>query len=380
MATATCESCDASFEAEGTTAVCPMCGKPARVDLSIRVICSCGTTLKAPPKMRGRVIICPRCTRPVPIPRGDEAEQAKTSVQVGSVTRWFFALALVPLLIAIQGEPDDRRRRVEKALSTPEAKAAAENAATLDAQLRAIPSGHAEHAALDRASKAPWLYGVAALALLLGFILLSFGTPKVTTGSLVVTTGAMFAAGTLLGFLFQHLLPVPAGEESAGRILLGALGAGIAGELLKTACVGAQLRRHEAMPRRALLLVGLAGGVGFGAGEAIQTALGSYAGVALARQYWTLFIPAVALQAVWTGTAAIFLARSRQGAGSLASKIFVASGAGMALHVIFEVLHRRDLYLGCLVAGLASFALFYTLHFWTEETEEESVGGETIRV
>jgi hypothetical protein len=380
MPTATCESCNASFEVEGTTAVCPMCGKAARVDLSIRVICSCGTTLKAPPKMRGRVIACPRCTRPVPIPRGDEAERAKTSVQIGSVTRWVFALVLVPFLIAIQGDPDDRRRRVERALSTPEAKAAAEKATTLDGQLRAIPHGRADHAVLERTSKAPWLYGAAAFALLLGFVWLSFGTPKVTTGNLLLTCGAMLAAGTALGFLLQMLFPIPAGEDSTGRILLGALAAGVLGELLKTGWVAVQLRSHRAMPRRAILFLGLAGGVGFGAGEAIQVALGSYAGVALPRQFWTLFVSLIALQGAWSGTAAIFLARSREAAGSLVSKVFAASAAGMALHVVFEVLHQKDLYLGCLVAGLASFALFHALLFWTEETEEEAVGGETIRV
>jgi hypothetical protein len=376
MPTARCESCKSSFETEGAAAVCPLCGQPAEVDLTIRVLCSCGTVLKAPPKLRGRVIICPRCTRPVPIPRGDEAEEQRGAAQVGRLTRWVFALFLIPIFIAMQGDPDDPRKRVERSLTAAN-RGDVEAGGSLADRIAAIPGGRADRAVLPRSSPMPFVYGAAGFALVYAFLWLSFGTPKLARRELAGGAALMAAAGAGLGFLVHLILPIPAGPDSMGRVLATAVLAGAGAELIKTAWIG---WRGGNLRRRPILLLGLAVGAGFGAGQAVATGILVFGGVALPRAYWMEFISLIALQSIWSGTAALFLARSRERAGPLMNRIFAAPGASMALHVIFEVLHRRDLFNGSLVVGLASFLLFHALHFWTEETVEETIAGETIRV
>ncbi len=374
MPTARCESCKSSFEIEGTSAVCPVCGQAVQVDLSIRVLCSCGTTLKAPPKMRGRVITCPRCTRPVPIPRGDEAEQEKGTVQVGKKTRWVFALALLPIFVGLQGDRDDPRKRVDRTLTN--YKIDASSAQTLAGKVALIPGGKADRAALPQGSPLPWVYGAAGFALILGFVWLSFGTPKLGTGEMALGVAVMAIAGVALGLLVKLFLPAPAEAESAPRLFGAALLAGAGSELLKAGWI--VLRRGK-LPRRALLLLGIAAGAGFGAGYAGQSGQ-AMTGVALPRAFWIEFISLVALQAVWSGTAALFVSHGSGKSMSLGARVFAAAGASIALHAAFEFFHRQEMFVVSLIVGLLSFALFHALHYWIEETEEEVVAGETIRL
>lgn len=374
MPTAKCASCQSSFEVEGTSAVCPLCGQPAEVDLTIRVLCSCGTTLKAPPKMRGRVIACPRCTRPVQIPRGDEAEEERTTAQVGHKTRWVFALALLPLIIAIQGGRDNPQARVDRTLSN--LKIDGSQATTLPAKVDLIPGSKADRAAMPRGTPMTWVYGAMALALIVVFVWVSFGTPILGSVDLGIGVLALAAAGVVLGFVVHLVLPTPAQGESTPRLLALALVAGASAELLKSAWLAP---RRKKLKRRAMIYLGLAIGAGLGAGYAIQAA-GATAGFALARTYWIEYITLVALQSVWGGTSALFLVRAAKAPGSTGSRILAAAAVPAGLHILFEFFHRQDLFLISIVIGLVSFALFHALHFWTEETEQEVVAGETIQV
>ncbi|HEU4339519.1 MAG TPA: zinc ribbon domain-containing protein [Planctomycetota bacterium] len=374
MPTFRCEACKSSFEAEGTTAVCPLCKQPLEADLTIRVLCSCGTTLKAPPKMRGRVIACPRCTRPVPIPRGDEAEEERGTTQVGRKTRWIFALALLPAFVTIQSEKDDPRKRVDKTLTN--YKVDGSSARTLRQKVELIPTGRAERAAIPKDSPLPYAYGLAGLALVLGFIWLSFATPKLGGRAMALGVLVMALSGFSLGLLVNLLLPRPAEDDSIARLLMAAVLGGAGAELLKS---GWLVMCRGKLVRRALLLLGLAAGAGFGAAFAIESAL-SMSGYALGRTYWVEFITVIALQAVWGGTTALFISRGGKSKVSTGALIFSAAGASIGLNSVFYFLHRQEIFLGSIILGLASFALFHALHFWTEETEHEVIAGETIRV
>jgi hypothetical protein len=375
MPTARCESCKSSFETEDASAVCPLCGQPAEIDLTIRVLCSCGTTLKAPPKMRGRVITCPRCTRPVPIPRGNEAEEARSTVQVGRQTRWVFAVALIPLFIAMQGGRDDARARVDRTLSNLKIDAADER--SLAGKVDRIPGKRAERAAMSQDSGMPYAYGFAGFAAILLFVLLSFGTPTLGSRNLALGTIGGLLAGSAVGIVVNLALPPPAGEDGAGRLLGAAILGGAAAEILKATWL---VILRGKLPTRALILLGLAIGAGVGAGQALQYASSAMAGIALARAFWSEFITIIALQAVWGGIIALFLARAGKSQAALFARILSAAGAAIGLHVAFEFFHRQELILGSIVVGLASFALFHALHYWTEETQQEVVAGETIRV
>lgn len=375
MPTARCESCKSSFETEDASAVCPLCGQPAQVDLTIRVLCSCGTTLKAPPKMRGRVITCPRCTRPVPIPRGDEAEQARSTTQVGRQTRWIFAVALIPLFIAMQGGRDDARARVDRALTNLKIDGSKER--TLAGKVDLIPKKQAERAAMSQESLMPYVYGAAGFALIFLFVMLSFGTPTLGTRNLALGTMIGVLFGGSIGIIVNLALPPPAGADSVGRLLGAAILGGAAAEILKAAWL---VIAPGKFPIRGLVLLGLATGAGLGAGQSIMHAGSAMAGVALPQAFWVEFITVMALQSVWGGIIALFLARDRTSKASTRARIFSAAGASIGLHVAFEFLHRQELILGSIVVGLASFALFHALHYWTEETESEVVAGETIRV
>ena len=103
-------------------------------------------------------------------------------------------------------------------------------------------------------------------------------------------------------------------------------------------------------------------------------------GYALGRAYWVEFITVIALQAVWGGTTALFVSRGGKSKGSAGARIFSAAGAAIGLNAAFYFVHRQEIFLGSIILGLASFALFHALHYWTEETEHEVVAGETIRV
>lgn len=374
MPTFRCESCKSSFEAEGTTAVCPLCKQNVEADLTIRVLCSCGTTLKAPPKMRGRVIACPRCTRPVPIPRGDEAEEERRTTQVGKKTRWIFALALLPIFVTIQGEKDDPRKRVDKTLTN--YKIDGSPARTLREKVSLIPGGRAERAAMPKDSPLPFVYGLAGFALVLAFIWLSFATPTLGSGEMATGVVAMALGGFALGILINLFLPRPAEDDSIARLLIAAALGAAGAELLKS---GWLVMRRGKLVRRALLLLGLAAGAGVGAGYAIQSGL-AMSGYALGRVYWVEFITIIALQAVWGGTTALFISRAGKSKASAGARIFSAAGAAIGLNAAFYFVHRQEIFLGSIILGLASFALFHALHYWTEETEHEVIAGETIRV
>ena len=371
MPTARCESCKSSFETEEATAVCPLCGKAAEVDLTIRVHCSCGTILKAPPRMRGRVIACPRCTRPVPIPRGDEEEEEKGTVQVGRKTRYIFFLALLPIFVATQGEKDDPRKRVDRTLAN--FKIDGSSAATLSEKVRLIPNKRAEKAALPAGSPMPWVYAAAGFALIFAFLWLSFGTPTLGTGEMILGVAVMAGAGIALGFLVNILFPQPAEAESLPRLFLASLVGGVAAELVKGGWL--TIRRGK-LPRRGLVLLGLAVGAGYGFGFGTQEG-SDMSGVALGRAYWMEALSLIALQAVWGGITALFLTHGR---GVTAARLFTASSASIGLHAVFYIVHRQELYLGSIIVGIGSFALFHALQYWREETEQEVVAGETIRV
>lgn len=222
----------------------------------------------------------------------------------------------------------------------------------------------------------PWVYGAAGLALVLAFVGLSFGTPTLKTSELAVGAGVMALAGLGFGFVLYMVLPPPAGAESTPRILGLAVLSAAGSELLKSAWVA---MRRGRLPMRALLLLGLAAGAGFGAGYAIQAGI-TFSGVARARSYWMEFVTLIAMQSVWSGIAALFVARGRNSRSSTGARIFAAAGVPIALHALFVFFHRQDLFLGSIVIGLISFALFHALHYWTEQTDQEVVAGETIRV
>ncbi|MBI4564481.1 MAG: hypothetical protein HY716_07305 [Planctomycetes bacterium] len=370
MPNLTCESCLASFDAEGEAASCPRCGQTARADRSVRIHCTCGTTLKAPPRMRGRVITCPKCTRAVTIPTGTEAQELQSSTILGRTLRWTFAASLIPVFLASQGEADDPYRRVERSLNAhPEAKEAAGGARTLRDKIRAIPEKRADQASLSRTSQAPWLFGALALALFLSFAFLAFKSPRTRPSATAPVILACCIAGAALAFALHGVFSRPAEGESGARVfalaLLGAAGA----EAVKAAAILWAVRRGSGARWRDTALMGLAGGAAYGAGEAILYALSALNGVALARSYWIVFVSAVALQSAWGGVTGILLGRASP---APAARAALAAAPAAVLHFLFAFAFLSNSYIFALVIGLATFGLFHALHYWTEETVSET--------
>ncbi|HKS16307.1 MAG TPA: hypothetical protein VJU16_03290, partial [Planctomycetota bacterium] len=92
------------------------------------------------------------------------------------------------------------------------------------------------------------------------------------------------------------------------------------------------------------------------------------------------FVSLIALQSVWGGIAALFLTRGASKSGSLGSRVLAAAGAPIALHAAFQLFHRQDHYLISIAVGLVSFGVLHALQYWTDQTEQETIAGETIRV
>ncbi|MDQ3439605.1 MAG: PrsW family glutamic-type intramembrane protease, partial [Planctomycetota bacterium] len=142
------------------------------------------------------------------------------------------------------------------------------------------------------------------------------------------------------------------------------LGVGLCEELVKAVPVlfHYQTTQDNRWPWRTACMVGFLSGIGFGVSEGIHYSSNMYNGVTGGDIYLVRFVSCVALHAVWSGSAAVFIFRHQ---GQLQGSDNVFSGAltwvamvavPMVLHGLYDTLLKKDMSLWALVTALASFA------------------------
>ncbi len=386
MPSATCKSCTTAFEVEGTTGPCPRCGEVVTVDLSVKVLCSCGTTLKAPAKMRGRVIRCPKCTKSVAIPRGDEAEQARTVNVAAHILRWAFAAALVPLLVADHRAEknirDQLTRDVGNLVTSKEDKEAAQAATRLKEKVALLPAKKIGTAHLPIGATAPFIYAGISLAALLGFCLFAFRSKGSDPLGAAGAAAVALLAGAGAGLLVTVIFPAPVEMPGGARTLAAAALAAVLAETAKSFAAVRILRSGQPTRGSAVTLAAVAAGLGYGVGESAMVSINWLNGSAYAGSYVIHFISTPALHAAWAGMAALIFWRKREGlrSDSWMGTWIQGAGAAMVLNLLFGWFLETDAQILSLVAGLASFGAFHVLHYLTEAQEFEESGPTTIQV
>jgi RsiW-degrading membrane proteinase PrsW (M82 family) len=109
-------------------------------------------------------------------------------------------------------------------------------------------------------------------------------------------------------------------------------------------------------------MVGFLSGIGFGVSEGIHYSSNMYNGVTGGDAYVVRFISCVALHAVWSGAAAVFIFRHQ---GQLQGSENVWAGAitwvamvavPMVLHGLYDTLLKKDMSGWALVTAVVSFA------------------------
>lgn len=386
MPTVTCASCAVEFEIEGMSGTCARCGAAVKADLSVRVICSCGTTIKAPHTLRGRVIRCPRCTKSVPIPKGDEEEQAKATTIAGHVLRWAFAATLIPLIVAMNDTDEGTRKRLKQSLAKLPAKSeereAAEAASKLKDQVAFLPDRKAGSAHLPQGSKAPVVYGLLALGGLVGFAGIAFRSKFASVTGAAGGAGVGAVVGGITGILVPTLFPDPVEAPGGGRTWMIAAVLALLAEAFKSMPATRALRSGRPQHATSVALVGIVAGLAYGAAESMALAFTWMNGISLQGAYVIRFVSAVGLQGALGGLSALLLWRWRGKVrqDSWTGTWLQAVGTAASLHMIFEGLLRTGHQTGALVTGLAAFGAFHALHWIEEASEETAEGPQTLRV
>jgi RsiW-degrading membrane proteinase PrsW (M82 family) len=396
--------CGREFDAAAGDVACPECGAILEVRAGkVQAACGCGATIMVPESMRGKPTPCTSCVAHVLIPADALPAQPRLKVPASDVRRavdtkgrrpYLFSLLLLPLLISIlRGEPDLRERMERTRQQHAEE---AQRAETVDGFLKALPGQRAEGAFLPRTSWVPWAFaGVAAVAFW-GILLYLFPTGRAnslhlwTVGLLIGTVGVLLLWG--FQFVALHSRGLQGGGW-VGLIVLSILhfigdsyalaldpskgflkslagftfGVGLCEEVCKMLPLAIAFRLGALLDVRGAVAWGLAMGVGFGVSEGIHYSGEYYNGVAGASLYGVRFISCVALHAVWSGTAALFLWSSRgefeepEHWYGMITPLILAVAPSMALHGLYDTLLKRDQdLLAFLVAG-ASYACFFRL-------------------
>jgi RsiW-degrading membrane proteinase PrsW (M82 family) len=139
-------------------------------------------------------------------------------------------------------------------------------------------------------------------------------------------------------------------------------GVGLCEEIVKSLPVLLHYQTKAEWPWKTACLVGLISGVGFGVSEGIHYSSDFYNGVMGGDIYLVRFISCVALHAVWSGAAAVFIYRHQaemQGVESIYAGIFMwmfMVCIPMVLHGLYDTLLKKDMDGWALLTAIVSVA------------------------
>ena len=252
--------------------------------------------------------------------------------------------------------------------------------ATMDQLFNVLPGHRLEGSFLARDSWWHWGFALLSAAAFMGLMTLMF-PPGHTARTHLIWTGVFTAtAGIIVLIGFQFVANATEGMWVRGRgiiVLLFyivkfigysyraaldpesgfilstvgfTLGVGLCEELVKAFPVlfHYQTTQDNRWPWRTACMVGFLSGIGFGVSEGIHYSSNMYNGVTAGDAYLVRFISCVALHAVWSGAAAVFIFRHQaqlQGSENVfgGAVTWVAMVAvPMVLHGLYDTLLKKD--------------------------------------
>jgi RsiW-degrading membrane proteinase PrsW (M82 family) len=135
-------------------------------------------------------------------------------------------------------------------------------------------------------------------------------------------------------------------------------------ELCKSLPLLVHYKNKADMPWRGACMWGLISGVGFGVSEGITYSSDFYNGMSGGDIYVVRFVSCVALHAIWSGAAAIFIYKHNNllsdGEGFFNFLLGAAAlvSIPMVLHGLYDTLLKKDYDVWALVTAIVSFAWF----------------------
>jgi RsiW-degrading membrane proteinase PrsW (M82 family) len=283
--------------------------------------------------------------------------------------------------------------------------------ATIDDLCNALPDHRLEGAFLSRDTYVHWLYALLSSVAFTAMILLIFPRGTQSLGKMVVVGLFTATAGIFLLLAFQFVADATQGVWVRGRSILillfyivkfigysyraaldpesnfflstvgFTLGVGLCEEIVKALPVLFHYQTtspENRWPWRTACMVGLLSGIGFGVSEGIHYSSDMYNGILGGQVYLVRFISCVALHAVWSGAAAVFIFRHQGQLGQVEnffSGMFTwmaMVAVPMVLHGFYDTLLKKDMEGWALLTALASFAwLIYQIEGARRDFPEE---------
>lgn len=415
--------CAREFEAKAGDARCPGCGAILEVRAGkIQSACACGATIVVAESLRGKRVSCTSCPAQVLVPEDAPPAAPRLKVAAADARRpedtkgrrpLLFALLLAPLFLFTILGGADLRERLERAKR--EHSDVTERVETVDEFLRALPGERVEGAYLPRTSWVPWGFAAAAVVGFWGILLFLFPMGRAhslhlwTVGLLIGTVGVFLLWGFQYVALYSRGLR---GGGAIGLIVLSVLqfiglsyeaaldpeigflkslagftfGVGLCEEVCKMLPLAIAFRLGARLDVRGAVAWGLAMGVGFGVSEGIHYSAQLYNGLTGGEAYGVRFVSCVALHAVWSGTASLFLWSTREEFEEpehwygMITPLVLAVAPSMALHGLYDTLLKRDLDVLACLAAAASYVLFFRFSavYRRREAQLEGVGADRL--
>jgi RsiW-degrading membrane proteinase PrsW (M82 family) len=213
--------------------------------------------------------------------------------------------------------------------------------------------------------------GTGGFLLLLGFQWVAFATQGMVLRRARGIGALLFFIVQFIGYSYRCALD---GESGFVSSFFGfTFGVGLCEELCKALPVAFYLSGPERRSLRAVCLVGLASGVGFGVSEGITYSAEYYNGIQDLWIYIIRFLSCVSLHAIWSGSVALLMYRNQDylewsWEGASGFVIYYLSVA-MVLHGVYDTLLKQDHQLLAVLTALVSFGWFqWTLSQTRQET------------
>lgn len=322
--------------------------------------------------------------------------------------RWVLVAALLPLIISVFSKDDsearEERTRVENAELFTKLEADVEAGKIHDLQelrtrlFSGLPGNRFKGAHVSRFSSIHWVYAIFSALAFWGFILLAFPMGKATSPQLWKVGVFIGTAGIFLLLAFQWIAMWTQNFNIMGRSILVVifyiakfvgysyraaldpensfvlsmmgftLGVGLCEEVCKALPLLLHFKGKATLDVRGAVVWGLAAGIGFGVSEGITYSSDYYNGISTAGIYVVRFISCVALHAVWSATAGLFLWRYQEQLQGMDEwydvfkPVFWSLGTSMVLHGFYDTFLKKEMEVAALLTALASFALFFLLY------------------
>lgn len=367
----------------------------------IRVTCECGVTLRAPARLLGKAVKCPKCAAVVRVEEPEPEIVIVPPAPTRSARDYAYLgllAAFLPLAWFLLGTPDDAAERFEKTIEanpkiveTLEKRLEAGAKMDIDDIVAAMPGHKIQGAHLPVGALAHWIYALVAAAAFFGVLMVIFPRDSASWQHLLFAGLFTGTVGILFLFAVQWIAAWTSGYYMVGKGVITLLfyvakfiafsyqaamdpengfvlsmfgytfGVGLCEELVKALPLIWIFRGASAPGWRGAVLVGLATGVGFGVAEGVIYSMDFYNGIATGGIYVVRFVSCVALHAVWSAAVgAALYARQGDIQGPMgffdyAFPMLRFMIVPMLLHGLYDTLLKRDLGGWALVVALISF-------------------------